>query len=369
MLLSTFIVATIPSSSVSSSASSFEWICSTEAAPWRNYTANASLRTAPLCTPQPHTNCHGGKDLSMSRAPTTAAACCAYCGTVAGCAAWTFDTTASHVPFCYAKTACPTPDTADPNTVSGFGQPAPPTPAPPVSLHINTSDVRQTMEGFGGCFNEKGWDALTALSPTDRLAVLEALFSMETGLKYGLNRMPIGSSDFADGYYSLCDGECEGDYGMTNLSLARDHTKLIQYIQAAMAVQPGLRLWGSPWTGPEWLKDSGKYGCGSLRTDNRSRTAYALYLARAAKAYRAAGLQFEALAIQNEPNQGTVWTKEHGCTNSYPKMHWTGEQLRVFLRDYLGPIFEAEGMRVNERLCLKSIILNYVLTLTLSYYY
>ena len=142
MLLSTVIVATIPSSSVSSSASSFEWICSTEAAPWRNYTANASLRTALLCTPQPHTNCHGGKDLSMSRAPTTAAACCAYCGTVAGCAAWTFDTTASHVPFCYAKTACPTPDTADPNTVSGFGQPAPPTPAPPVSLHIDCGEAR-----------------------------------------------------------------------------------------------------------------------------------------------------------------------------------------------------------------------------------
>jgi glucosylceramidase len=123
------------------------------------------------------------------------------------------------------------------------------------------------------------------LSEAQRTTVLRALFS-DDGLRYGLNRMPIGSSDFAvqkthifcaiyterrsfyqdrlgtnigkalkrdtrfsqDNYYSLDDSP--GDYSMANLSLARDRTKLLPYIKAAMEVRPKLKVWGSPWTAP-----------------------------------------------------------------------------------------------------------------------
>lgn len=56
--------------------------------------------------------------------------------------------------------------------------------------------------------------------------------------------MPIGSSDFADSYYSLEDSP--GDITMQSLSLDRDRQKLIPYIEAAMTVQPKLKMWGSP---------------------------------------------------------------------------------------------------------------------------
>jgi O-glycosyl hydrolase len=59
---------------------------------------------------------------------------------------------------------------------------------------------------------------------------------------------------------------------------------------------------------------------GSLSPIAKDRAAYALYLARAAKAYRAAGLNFTHLAIQNEPNQGDTWNGK-SCGDSYPKMH------------------------------------------------
>jgi glucosylceramidase len=218
------------------------------------------------------------------------------------------------------------------------------------------------MEGFGGCFNEKGWDALSALNETQQLGVIEALFSMKDGLKYTINRMPIGSSDFADSYYSLDDSP--GDMDMLNLSLARDRTKLLPYIKAAMAVNPALKVWGSPWSGPEWLKDSAAQsghneGCGSLDPSPAKRAAYALYLARAAKAYRAEGLNFEHLAIQNEPNQGSVWDpKKKKCGNSYPKMHWTGVQLQEFLRDHLGPTFAKEGIADTVGILLATFPVN-----------
>ena len=115
--------------------------------------------------------------------------------------------------------------------------------------------------------------------------------------------MPIGSSDFSDSYYSLDD--TAGDLAMSNLSLARDEQKLLPFIKAAMEINPELKLWAVPWTGPSWLKDSDVYYCGSLSQDPKKRAAYALYLAKAAKAYRAAGLNLENVAIQNEPSHGT----------------------------------------------------------------
>ena len=44
--------------------------------------------------------------------------------------------------------------------------------------------------------------------------------------------MPVGSSDFADDYYSLDD--TAGDFAVAHLSLARDEQKLIPYIKVAM---------------------------------------------------------------------------------------------------------------------------------------
>ena len=35
------------------------------------------------------------------------------------------------------------------------------------------ADSQQTMEGFGGCFNELGWTSLEALSDTDRESVMD----------------------------------------------------------------------------------------------------------------------------------------------------------------------------------------------------
>jgi glucosylceramidase len=107
----------------------------------------------------------------------------------------------------------------------------------PLQIVINVSNAYQTMEGFGGCFNEKGWDALSALNQTARDSVISALFDPSSGTRFSINRMPIGSSDFADNYYSLDD--TSADFQIQNLSLARDREKLIPYIKAAMSVHPG----------------------------------------------------------------------------------------------------------------------------------
>jgi glucosylceramidase len=96
-------------------------------------------------------------------------------------------------------------------------------------------------------------------------------------------------------------------------------------------VQPALRLWASAWTPPPWLKTNGAYDGGAMRDDPAALAAYALYLARFVESYRAEGLTVQAVHVQNEPAQLT----------RYPSCLWTPELVRDFVRDHLGPTFEA----------------------------
>ena len=43
-------------------------------------------------------------------------------------------------------------------------------------VSVNTSAVQHHMEGFGGCFNEKGWDALSVLSDAAKSDVIQVNF-------------------------------------------------------------------------------------------------------------------------------------------------------------------------------------------------
>lgn len=189
----------------------------------------------------------------------------------------------------------------------------------------------QEIEGWGGAFNEKGWDALLALDPDDREYVLRELFDPETGLRFNICRVPIGASDYAMDRYTL--DESPGDYDMAAFGVERDEKMLIPYIKAAMAFRPDLKLWGSAWSPPTWMKTNRDYEGGAFRDEDAVYRAYALYLLRFVEAYRARGMDVAMVVPQNEPGQLT----------GYPSCDWTGEQLARFIRDYAGPLFREEG--------------------------
>ena len=197
---------------------------------------------------------------------------------------------------------------------------------------VNTQVAYQTIDGFGGCFNELGWKALSTLAPADRQAVLRALFDPRAGCRFTLGRMPIGASDFALNWYSLDD--TPGDDDLKDFSIARDAGNLIPYIRAAMAYAPHLQVWGSPWSPPAWMKQNDDYhgGTNRLKMDPATLHTYARYLAKYVQAYRKAGVPIYAVHVQNEPaaNQG------------FPSCLWDGAQERDFIRDFLGPEFQAD---------------------------
>ena len=200
-------------------------------------------------------------------------------------------------------------------------------PAATPVLKIFPKRTLQTIDGFGGCFNELGWIALQKLPAPAREQALKALFD-DSGCGFTLARMPIGASDFGADWYSLDD--TYNDFDMAHFNIDRDKKCLIPYIKAAMAYSKSLKVWGSAWSPPTWMKDSNTYHGGSLRTTPQNLTAYAKYLALYAENYRMEGINVYAVHVQNEP---TIDSK-------YPSCLWTGTQIRDFVRDYMGPTFK-----------------------------
>lgn len=188
----------------------------------------------------------------------------------------------------------------------------------------------QSWKGFGGCFNELGWIALNKLSAKDRKIILRDLFSPASGCGFNYCRMPIGASDYAASWYS--HNEHDGDFAMKHFSIERDHRHLLPYIKAAQKHQPRMTLFASPWSPPTWMKNPPAYNYGTLIWTPRNLTAYARYFVRFIQEYKKQGIKLDAVHVQNEPNSD----------QKFPSCLWTGEKMRDFIRDYLGPMFKKE---------------------------
>jgi len=203
------------------------------------------------------------------------------------------------------------------------------------AMVVDTARKYQLIDGFGGAFNEFGWKPMMKLSQALRDSVMKAIFGPD-GCNYTICRMPIGASDYSYGYYSLDDSA--GDYQIAHLSLARDSMYLIPYIRAAMKANPKLKVWGSPWTPPTWMKVNHAYNNVSgnnLIHDQRTNTAYALYFEKTVLAYRAIGIDFCKLFFQNEPYANQI----------YPSCIWSGADMQDFMKNYLGPLFTRDNIK------------------------
>jgi glucosylceramidase len=197
-------------------------------------------------------------------------------------------------------------------------------------IFVDSKRPGQIIDGWGGCFNERGWKAMEVLTPAAREELLRNLFDAKDGLNLNLCRTPIGASDYAITLYSL--DEAPGDYLMEHFSIKRDQEKLIPYLKAALAIRPDLKLWAVPWSPPSWMKDNNNLVAGKIKDDDKTLNALALYFARYVQAYKTAGVKISMVMPQNEPS----------ISSNYTSCLWTGEQMAKFIGYHLGPEFKKE---------------------------
>lgn len=206
------------------------------------------------------------------------------------------------------------------------------TDAPP-GIFVDPAREFQIVEGVGGALTEASARVWQKLSPARRQEVLDAYFDRATGLGYSLCRTHVASCDFSDGNYSYADEP--DDHELDSFSVKRDEEALLPFLRAARTAAGGsLKLLASPWSPPAWMKTSGRMvQGGKLRPECRG--AWANYLVRYVQAYEDLGFPIWALSVQNEPM----------ATQSWESCIYTAEEERDFVRDHLGPAFEAAGLQ------------------------
>ncbi|UMB53317.1 hypothetical protein MKD41_13380 [Lutibacter sp. A64] len=221
-----------------------------------------------------------------------------------------------------------------------------------ININVDVTKQEQEITGFGGCFNELGWEALNVVSPEEKQQILNDLFSQEDGCKFSLFRMPIGANDYAVDWYS--HNETPEDFEMVNFSIDRDKKRLIPYIKEAQKINPDIAIWASPWCPPSWMKHSKHYACKSnpkfndlpiefssteelvsrFIMESKYLESYALYFSKFVQAYKAEGIDISAVHVQNEYNSA----------QNFPSCVWKPQDLGIFIADYLGPKFKSENI-------------------------
>mmetsp|Transcript_33914 Transcript_33914/g.91821 ORF Transcript_33914/g.91821 Transcript_33914/m.91821 type:complete len:668 (-) Transcript_33914:142-2145(-) len=193
-------------------------------------------------------------------------------------------------------------------------------------------EVGKPWLGFGGSFSESSAMTFRSLSKQKQDEVMSAYFDRKTGLGYTLGRLSIGSCDFSLGTWT-CGDILENDPRLTGFTIEHYRFAIIPMILRASEVAGSpLTLLASPWSPVPWMRTVKKYNAGVLRKECRDTWAY--HYVRFIQEMERAGVPIWGVSVQNEPESLQPW---ESCL-------WSAEEEMEFVRDHLGPAFDAASM-------------------------
>eukprot|EP00940_MAST-03C_sp_MAST-3C-sp2_P000836 g836.t1 len=196
---------------------------------------------------------------------------------------------------------------------------------------------RQTLLGFGGAITDAVAHVFNEMSAKRQEEAAEALWG-ESGQRYNLVRMTIGSTDFSTGIYNY--NENDGNLNQSMFSLDHDKKQIIPLAKTALSKNPSLEILSSPWSPPGWMKKGWLTRKGYMRNSAKPGMiqsdemfeSYALYISKYIAEMKSEGLNVTRITIQNEPDSA-----DHQFLASYPCCNFNGTGEGEFLRDHLGP--------------------------------
>ena len=207
-------------------------------------------------------------------------------------------------------------------------------PALPTVI-VSDTETAQTIEGFGASMTDSAAYLLNQKVPAEGLgAVLDMLFDRTKGIGVSFLRNPMGASDLARSHYSYDDVPAGGtDADLANFSIAHDQSDILPLLRKAKAINPAIKMMGSPWSPPGWMKTSDSLIGGSLLPS--AYTAFAGYLVKYVQAYEAAGVPIDYLSLQNEPLYVPA---------DYPGCSMPAADQSIILKNYVLPALAANHL-------------------------
>jgi glucosylceramidase len=205
-------------------------------------------------------------------------------------------------------------------------------------IEVDYSREFQSVVGWGAAMSDAAAYLIqTKLSAAQREALLQDLFGREPGIGFSFIRIPMGASDFSRSHYSYDDRPAgTTDSALAHFSIDVDRAEKIPALKRAIAINPQLKLVGSPWSAPGWMKSTGSLIKGTLLPQFYG--SFADYFRRWIEAYEAEGLPIFAITLQNEP---------HFEPENYPGMRLSPAQRAAIIGGHFGPLFIRRGIRAQ----------------------
>lgn len=201
-------------------------------------------------------------------------------------------------------------------------------------IQIDTAQHFQSVDGFGYTLTGGSALVINKMGANERAALLKELFGNgDNAIGVSYLRISIGASDLDAEVFSYDDLPAgQTDPNLQYFNLSKDTLHLIPVLKEILAVNPNIKIMGSPWSAPVWMKTNGSSIGGNLQPQYYG--VYAQYFVKYIQAMKAQGITIDAITPQNEP--------QHGGNN--PSMVMSATQQADFIKNHLGPAFQAAGI-------------------------
>ena len=205
------------------------------------------------------------------------------------------------------------------------------------TIHVDVSQTYQIIDGFGYTLTGGSAMLINKMEAADRAKLLNELFSTKgRGIGVSYLRVSIGASDLDEQVFSYDDLPTgETDPTLAKFSLAPDRQHLIPVLRQILAINPAIKILGSPWSPPVWMKTNGNSKGGSLKLEDYE--VYARYFVKYIQGMAKEGIRIDAVTIQNEPL--------HPGNN--PSLLMLPAEQALFIKKSLGPAFKTAGLKTK----------------------
>ena len=205
----------------------------------------------------------------------------------------------------------------------------------PVVIDVDEATVYQQMIGFGAAMTDASAYLIQHKLGAQHDVILHELFGRNPGIGLSFLRVPMGASDFSTHDYSYDDMPAgQTDSTLSRFTLTEDRVDKLPALKAAMAINPDLKLVGSPWSPPGWMKTTGSLIQGTLRPEYYG--SFAEYFRKFVDGYGAEGVPIYAVTMQNEPAYEPA---------DYPGMRLDPPARAEVIGKHIGPLFESAGIQ------------------------
>jgi len=202
------------------------------------------------------------------------------------------------------------------------------------NITVDTAQTFQTIDGFGYTLTTSSAYLINHMSSAARTALLQELFgSGASSIGVSYLRVNVGASDLSPTVYSYDDLPAgQTDPTLQNFSLAPDEADMIPVLQQLLTINPNIKIFGSPWSPPKWMKDNNSSIGGRLLPQYYS--TFANYLVKYIQGMQTRGIAIDAITPQNEPLN----------PNNNPSMSMPATQQDTIIKFHLGPALQAANL-------------------------